>query len=66
MSMKAPVAMLSAGASTDPWVFAELDKCSADWAHHSFDLKLALSDPLKQDRVSHLQNGTAAKTIVAV
>ena len=60
------VAVLCFGAQTDPWVFAALDAGHADWAQHAFDVALNLKDPLEDDRVSHQQNGSHAKTMIAV
>ena len=66
MSKPTPIAALCFGANADPWVFAELDNGSPDWAQHSWDLKLALSDPLGSGRVKFHENGCVAKTVVAV
>ena len=60
------VAVLCFGAQTDPWVFAALDAGHDDWVQHAFDVALHLKDPLDDDRVSHQQNGSHAKTMIAV
>ena len=64
--MAIPVAVLSFGMQTDGHLKALLDKEYPDWQDCAFDLRQSLRDPLGQDRVSHLQNGTDDKTVVAV
>ena len=61
-----PIAIVSFGSSTDPWVFHTLEKKIQDWVSNSWDVKTLLSDPLQEDRVRHTENGTFPKTIVAV
>jgi hypothetical protein len=63
--MKA-VSILCFGAQVDPWVFAMLDELCPNWCENSWDAALSLSDPLEGDRVKHTDNGSSAKTIVAV
>ena len=65
--MAHPLAILSFGAAKDPWIERYLDEhAGCEWRDHSYDLRVLLKDPLSDDRVSHHENGTHAKTMVAV
>ena len=64
--MAFPVAILSFGADCDSWVFRQLDRDAVGWKNLSYDLRTALDDPMTDDRVSLLRNGTCGKAMVAV
>ena len=64
--MAIPVAVLSFGMAADGYLKPLLDDEYPDWRDCAFDLRQTLRDPLGEDRVSHLDNGTADKTVVAV